>query len=341
MLSKISNTHKIAIYFLIAVTLFSCKRDPLKINVRGIDVNLELKRFEQDLFAKSTIDKLFVDRLEQNYPVFFDLFTRFMLRINEESREGMIHILNDFVNDPDIESVYADVKSNYPSLNKIEKEIEDGFKHYRHYFPEKPVPSVVTFISGMQYAVISADSLVGIGLDMYLGNDYKFYDALGLPRFKTAKMTEDFIVVDVFRGWAQSEYEQDLTKRDMLSQIIYNGKILYFIEAMRPAEEKHKIIGYTKEQLEWSQNNEANVWSFLVSKNLLYSADQIKIAKFINEGPGTGGFPSEAPGQLGNYIGWQIVRAVMQKNKNITLRELMEMDDAQLILNLSGYKPKK
>ncbi|MGI8893836.1 MAG: gliding motility lipoprotein GldB, partial [Bacteroidia bacterium] len=149
------------------------------------------------------------------------------------------------------------------------------------------------------------------------------------------------IVVDSFRGWAQSEYELDQIKRDLLSQMVYNGKILYFIEAMRPREDKHKVIGYTKEQYEWCNNNEGNIWSFFVSQNLLYSSDQIKISKFINEGPGTGGFPPEAPAMLGNYIGWQIVRALKEKNKNISLAELMEIDDAQQILNLSAYKPKK
>jgi gliding motility-associated lipoprotein GldB len=342
MLTKNFNFINITIYFGIAILFLSCNRDPLRINVSDIDLNLELKRFEQDLFAaKPVINNENINQLEQNYPVFIDLFTRFMLGINDESGEGMAHILNDFVNDPDIVTVYADVNSRYTSLNKIKKEIEDGFKHYKYYFPEKPVPEVVTFISGMQYSVIAADSLIGIGLDMYLGENFKFYDAIGLPKFKTSKMTEDFIVVDCFKGWAQSEYEQDGVKRDLLSQIIYNGKILYFIEAMRPMEDKNKIIGYTKEQLEWCRNNEASIWSFFVSQNLLYSSDQIKIARFINEGPGTGGFSPEAPAMLGNYIGWQIVKSFKEKNKNLSLAQLMEMNDAQQILNLSGYKPKK
>ena len=342
MLSKISNSFNIIISFVIVIILVGCRRDSLKIDVSDIDVKIEIERFDEDLFAsKPEITQNEINQLSQKYAVFFEIFARSVLGIREDSGAAMFPVLNDFINDPDIEKIRNDVGIQYSSLENISNEIEDGFKHYKYYFPGKPVPKIITFISGMQYAIITADSLAAIGLDMYLGENYIFYEALGLPKFKTAKMTKDYIVLDCFKGWAQSEYEQDQAQRDMLSQIIYHGKILHFMEAMRPREEKNKIIGYTKEQLDWCLENEANIWSFFISNNLLYSADQVKIAKFINEGPGTGGFPAEAPSMLGNYIGWQIIKAFREKNKNISLAQLMEINDAQQILNKSGYKPKK
>ena len=342
MLRKISNFNKIVIFFVIILLLTSCSSDPLDVDVSDVNVDLQVKRFEKSLFAARPLtDPEKLTDLENNYPVFFDLFTQYILRINEDAGEGTLHVLNDFVSDPDIETVFNDVVEKYSSLSRVEQQITIGFKHHKYYFPDKPVPHIITFISGMQYAIVSADSLLGIGLDMYLGENYKFYEALSLPKFKTAKMTREYIAVDCFKGWAQSEYGQDPVKRDMLSQIVYNGKILYYIEAMLPEEDKHKIIGYTKEQLEWCRNNESSIWSFFIAQNLLYSSDQIKISKFINEGPGTGGFPPEAPAMLGNYIGWQIVRALMEKRESTSLAELMEMSDGQQILNLSSYKPKK
>lgn len=341
MLSKISNSN-IVISFVIIIVLAGCRRDPLKIDISDIDVKIEIERFDEDLFAsKPEITQDGVNRVSQKYEVFFEIFIRSVLGIPEDSGVATLPVLNDFINDADIEKIRTDVKKQYPALQNISKEIEDGFKHYKYYFPNKPVPEIITFISGMQYAIITADSLAAIGLDMYLGENYILYEALGLPKFKTAKMTKDFIVLDCFKGWAQSEYEQDQAQRDLLSQIIYHGKILHFMEAMRPGEEKHKIIGYTRQQLEWCTENESNIWSFFISNNLLYSADQVKIARFINDGPGTGGFPAEAPSMLGNYIGWQIIKAFRERNKDISLAQLMEINNAQQILNKSGYKPKK
>jgi hypothetical protein len=44
---------------------------------------------------------------------------------------------------------------------------------------------------------------------------------------------------------------------------------------------------------------------------------------------------------LGRWIGWQIVRSYMKKNKETSLSELFSFSDSQQILSESGYKPKK
>ena len=49
----------------------------------------------------------------------------------------------------------------------------------------------------------------------------------------------------------------------------------------------------------------------------------------------------QAPGRIGAWVGWQIVRAYMQENPAVTLAQLLAEEDAQKILNGSKYKPRK
>ena len=52
-------------------------------------------------------------------------------------------------------------------------------------------------------------------------------------------------------------------------------------------------------------------------------------------------FSKESPARVGAWVGWQIVKKYMANNKNVTLPQLLDDYDAQNILSLSGYKPKK
>jgi hypothetical protein len=52
-------------------------------------------------------------------------------------------------------------------------------------------------------------------------------------------------------------------------------------------------------------------------------------------------FSKDSPSRLGEWIGLQIIRSYMQKNRDVTLQMLLQETDAQKILTLSGYKPEK
>ena len=89
------------------------------------------------------------------------------------------------------------------------------------------------------------------------------------------------------------------------------------------------------------RQNESSIWAFFIENDLLYNTRLTEFMKFIHDGNSTSGFPNEAPAQMGSYIGWQIIRAYMNKNPEITLAELMQENDINKILSKANYKPKK
>ncbi len=77
----------------------------------------------------------------------------------------------------------------------------------------------------------------------------------------------------------------------------------------------------------------------MIDNNLLYVKETPEIMKYMGESPFIQGFPEGSPGRVGHWVGWQIVKAYMEKNPSLTLTELMNEKDAQKILNDSKYKP--
>src|SRR2546426_4763022 len=134
----------------------------------------------------------------------------------------------------------------------------DPIRHYKYYFPEKIIPKPITFISVFDYSIVATENVLGIGLQMYLGDTSRYYPSLQFPFFKIRKMRKEYIAADAMKSWLMTEWEEDPSQNDLLSQLIYRGKILYALNAMMPEAPDTVKTGYTKKQLEWCNENEKN-----------------------------------------------------------------------------------
>jgi hypothetical protein len=181
---------------------------------------------------------------------------------------------------------------------------------------------------------------LGIGLEMYLGSNYKPYTLMEIPVYKQRLMRKEFIVVDALQSWITTEFEKEEDYSSLLSQMLYKGKVIYTIENLLPNIEDTIKFGYSDAQLKWCINNEQKIWAHFIEKKLLFAALRGDSYKYINEGPFTAGFPRESPGKMGVWIGYQIIKNYMDKQPKITLQQLFDNHNAQQILTFSKYKPK-
>ena len=53
-----------------------------------------------------------------------------------------------------------------------------------------------------------------------------------------------------------------------------------------------------------------------------------------------GGLPPEAPGGVANWTGWRIVHALMERDPDIKLIDLLSVQDPQTILENANYRPR-
>jgi len=345
-LRKNLGSHKItsALYsFLFAILIFfsSCNRNPLKVDISGIETEIEIVRFDQELFAlpmQDTLAELTV--LRNKYPEFFDLFTWKVIGVGGIEEAHFLEIMGEFLTDTMIVNVKTLVEKEFSDFEKTEEELVEAFKYFQYHFPEKELPVIFTMISGFNQSVVTAENIIGVSLDKYMGRDFSYYKQLSnVPLYKIKNMHPEKVVSDVAYAWGMTEFDERGAATTVLDHILHQGKLMYFVDALLPEMHDSLKIGYTEEQLQWCQNNEPQMWNFLVEKKLLYSNKRMDILRFINDGPYTTGFPTESPGKSGVWIGWQIVRQYMKKHREITVAELMKNTDYQQILNDSGYYP--
>lgn len=323
----------------ILVLFFSCKKNPLKVDISNIKKEIEIVRFDKELFAKNASPE-YLRNLYNKYPGFFNLFTYKVINVGGLQDEMFPELMQQFLTDTMITNVKLLVENEFGDFKQIEKELVKAFKYYQYHFPEKNLPTVYTCISGFNQSVFTAENIIGISLDKYLGTDCSYYKQLStVPMYKTLNMHPKKIASDVAYAWGITEFEDNEKTTTLLANMIFQGKVMYFADALLPEMHDTLKIGYTKEKLDWCYQNEAQMWLYLVDKKMLYSNKRMDILRYINDGPNTTGFPLESPSRTGIWIGWQIVRKYMKKHPEITLSELMANTNYQEILNASGYFP--
>ena len=325
--------------------LVSCKRNKFDIDVSDIDIEIKIQRLEKVFFSMNPDSIINTHRqFQERYGLFYQRFIENITGIGMVNDPAIAYSIKTFLSDKYVREVYEDTEKKFSDdLSDIRKGLAGAFRYCRDYFPEMVLPEIITFVSGFQYSIAVTDSVLGIGLDIYLGKDYKNYPEAGFPLYKMTTMEREYIVPDAMKSWLMTEFFSDekYLPADMLGTMVQYGKIMYLCEAVLPGTEDTLKTGYSASQLEWCKKNEFNIWAYLVDNNLLFSTDRFAINKFFNEAPFTSGLPKESPPKTGVWLGWQIVKSFMENNPEITIPELMVLHNAQEILNKSKYKPKK
>jgi hypothetical protein len=322
--------------------MISCKKSLYKVNTSSIDVKIEIKRLEKDLFTLNP-DKIpeKVPYLKSNYKGFLQLFS-YVINTGDIDDSSFGDFLIRFCTDKQNNDVYNMTMKLYPDLKAIESEMQEAFRHYLYYFPGRTIPDIFTCITGFNNSIITGDSVLGISLDRYLGADCEYYPRLEIYKYIAARMTRENIVPDCIYSWGASEWDFSTIKYsadNVLSEIIHYGKLKYFEKCMLPATTDEIIFGFTPDQMKFCRNNESQMWQYLIENDLLFNSDQFIIRKLTGEAPFTSYFTNESPGMAAIWLGFRIVESYMMKNPGINIKDLMKATDVQEILEKAKYSP--
>jgi hypothetical protein len=325
---------------------WSCTTDPAEPipDVSGIDVEVEVRRFEQELFGLDTTQwaNELAD-LEARYPAFSTLYFERILRSKMLGDEHPTYVKG-FIQHPSVRQLYDTCMIVFEDFEPIAREFEDAFRFYKYYFPEDTLSgTLTTFISEYTIGVfLYEDNKIGLGLDFFLGADYP-YQTLNpsnpnFSNYLTRSFTPKHMVEKAFRLLLEDKLGYPQGNR-LLDMMVHNGKKLYLLDKMLPNTADSILMEVTAPQMDWLEESERDIWSFFINENLLYSTDFQDIRKYIEYSPNSPGMPAEAPGRTGNWLGWQIVKAYMKRQPEATLQDLIMITDAQQILDASRYKP--
>ena len=329
-------------------TLISCGPESRAPDVSDVDIKLQTQRFDQDIAALDTnAPGAGLQSLQARYPEFLDFWLDELMQFGvhgnySDTAIGVREYLRVFLTHKDFRGLFDTVAKHYPDTKAIDDQLVKGFKYYKHYYPQRGIPEVVYFVSGLNnWSAVTVDTtILGIGLDMYLRADYPFYEAVGVPKYMGPQLNPDYIPVNAFRAIYQNAHPFVAEDKNLLDLIIQRGKEQYFLSKVLPFLPEATRLGFTEAQWKWSQENEGLAYNFLLRQNFLYEKNWAKIMRYVQDGPQATGMPEGSPGNIGTFLGMQIVNAYMEKHPKISMEELFALKDAQAMLQEANYKPR-
>ncbi|MEL6989213.1 MAG: hypothetical protein AAGK97_15480 [Bacteroidota bacterium] len=336
----------------VVIILSACKRDKGKNipDVSDIDIALEVFRTEELIFTGDslTMDKI-VENFIQSFPVFSDIYFQRILGYTKERLDSttLSEELLKMKADSGIQFLLNTTKTEFEDFDLTREELEEGLKYYNYYFPERGLPAIYTLISEYAHQVFifseaNGRDAVGIGLDMFLGDDFNYKEiAPSNPSF-SEYLSRTFNKAHLSRKVMEvlvDDLMPPITGNKLLDHMIHNGKKLYILERLIPNAPDSILHEYTQDQMNWVNNNEKDIWVHLLHENLIYSDKNREYFKLINPSPTSYGMPAPSPGRTANWMGYKIVSKFMASNKDLSLQELLSIKDAQFLLEESKYKP--
>ena len=307
-----------------------------RLNVKTQPVDLRFERYEDVLFNLDTSNfQAELMQIQSHYQVFLG---------GDLSNPDAVKYLKDFATDPFCTSMYQKVKTAFPDLKEVKASVESVLSHFHYYYPDIQLPTqaytCITGISADEPAVQIIDNILVISLDWYLDSD-EVYDQIGMPRYMQHRTRKATLARDVAKQLYMTYLYQWRKQGNIMNEMVYFGRMNYFMEAMCPEMADEILFSWSSEQLSWAKENEGGVWADIVGQKRLFDTGLDSYLMFFGDGPFTQAYSDEAPARLGEYFGTQIIRSYMSCHKEMPLQQLISNTDLQAIFQESGYKPKK
>ena len=335
----------LSLYLLMMVLLCaSCASDPYAVDVSDVEVDWNLQRLDAALIESPEGDYSATNiALSDSFGRFYEIYLSSILRIGGVHERAVPDLLQQFVQNAVVEDTWPAIQAQFGDGEALKASFDGIFKRFRYHFPnEYYIPDVVTMHTGFNYGVFPTDSIIGLGLEMYLGPNSEIVQSLpndDFPDYLKEQMRKEYLITDALTVWLSNTfYDEEAYGSTFASQMIFHGKVAFLSKALMPDVGESTVLKYTAAQMSFCDESAGNIWYTLIEKNLLYSTNEMEMQNWMGDAPFTKGLPREAPPRVGKWLGWRIVSEYMKTYPDVSLKELMETG-SQKILNT--YKPEK
>ena len=335
---------------LFIVLLFACSRKKNIPDVSNIAISLPVQRFDQDFFALDTNNlNPGLNVLSRKYPQFFPDYISNILRL--DAGDSSLPAIKAFLSY--YRPVYQQSQKLFADFSTWQKQIEEGFRFTKYYFPKYPLPQkLITFIGPFDayyngsigaYGDVLTQAGPAVGLQLHLGASSSVYQE-GIQQgaiyeYQERRFVPDAIPVNVMKNIVDDMFPYSFDGRPLVEQMVEKGKRMYLLDQLLPHTADTLKIGYTKAQLDLCNDHEGDIWNYFVKNDLLYTTEPELTKEYLQDGPKTQELGEGVPGFLALFTGWKIVQKWMEKNDKTTLDALMQKN-AQQLFNEAGYKPR-
>ena len=304
-------------------------------DISNIDVNVKIDRLEDILFNASSPKD--IEYFLFNNPVLTEQF----LGSNQYPSDSILALeLYKNVKHPSLDTLYQETKTVFGDGSELEEQLSLAFSYIKYYYPDFNAPKVQTMVTGFGSSeIFVSDSLVVIGLDYYLGEQAKFRPN-GFPDYILKRFDKAYIVPAIVLLLTDKYVASFSSDNTMLAEMLYFGKRFYLAKKTMPCVNDSLIIWYDGKELINVENNKEVLWHHFLDKQLLFESNHMVKKKYIEERPKVLEIGDKCPGRIGTWLGWDIVRAYMEQKPEISVQQLMMINNAQEIFNGSKYRAK-
>jgi hypothetical protein len=334
----------LSLCILIITFLFSCKDSKNLPDVSSIKVDAPIQRFDNDFYNTKIATPERLQMLQAKYGRLLDIFL-YNTTITERAQMGMnmSAVIDEFnkIHQP----LYDSTQVKYKDLHWLEKDLAKGFQYYKYYFPEFNVPKTFAMVDGFypddpsSYSGVtySSGTLI-LRLQMFLGQNFTGYDPEVYYDYLKRKFEKEYILRNAFAEIINQKFKPITPGSTLIENMVDAGKRIYLLDQVLPFVSDEIKLGYTKQQLKICKENEMNIWSHFVNSDNLFDVEPSIIKSYVGENPFTKEIGPDIAGNIGAFVGWQIVKSYIAKNKGITPAKLMDTDNKRIYTE-AKYKP--
>lgn len=333
------------VLWLCCVLLLSCTDTHPAPDVSDIKVEVRIARFDKAFFALDTqqlAPSLFT--LSKNFAGFYPEYMQYILGVSGDPADSTT-LQTTLLFLRSYKSLNDSLQLRFSDTRALEKELTMAFRYVQYYFPSY-TPGIITLYTGPFDApgVATVRSGTALGLQQFAGQNFFAYQTAELqalyPTYLSRRFAPPYMVPGVIKAIAEDLFPPRTAELPLVEQMVEKGKYWYLSSLLLPHHPDSVITGYTSQQLEWCQENEGLIWSHLLKNEDLNSLNPVVIQTYLGEAPFTQGLSQEySPGNLGAWVGWQIVKKFVASHPDLRPEAVMKTSPAA-ILEQAKYKPK-
>lgn len=314
-------------------------------DVSNIKVEIPIERFDKDFFQLDTNDITpGLRSLMQAHPDFYTDFMQQVLGVNGAGTDTTTIAISKFFISG-YTQVYQGLQKQFNDDRWLKNDVEKAFKYVKYYFPNYKISKLILFVGPLDApGVALTKSGIAIGLQQFGGKELPVYQSREVqqiyPEYISRRFEPQYIVANCMKAVIEDINPDKSAGKGLITQMIEKGKQWWVLDKFLPATPDSIKTGYTKQQLKWCEKNEGLIWnSIITTEKDLNTNDPQTLQSYLGEAPFTQSMGVNSPGNIGQWIGWQIVKKFSGKKSSMSVEEVLKTD-ARKILEEAKYKPK-
>ena len=244
--------------------------------------------------------------------------------------------------DPEVQAIYQDARKFRMPVEEFESKVNYGISQYNYRFLDlaKKI-DIYTYISRNEnFWVLKGPQIYFLPWDRYLGRDHPLYARESI--YQRSRHDSDQIIIELFKALSEEHISQSNKNSSLLTAMINSGKKILFIHTILGKDEAYQAMNISVDKYDFLEKNEKNLWTIILNQRWLFDKSFELKRKLIEPSPfssfGTS-IDQQIPGQVGIWFGWRILQSYWLANPELTLSQILDNENVNLILQKSGYRP--